>query len=118
MSESKHDDGQEEALADVAGFVLAGRPERVDDGILALAPPELRAGTRNVRELLVALALAESPTPPSPDVRTRVIATLSSRKTRRALVIVDMIHDHLDPGTLLEVPRARAVVPALKERIV
>jgi nicotinamidase-related amidase len=28
-----------------------------------------------------------------------------------------MIHDHLDPGTLLEVPRARMVVPALKQRL-
>lgn len=117
MSEPNHDDGQEEALADVAGFVLAGRPERVDDGILALAPPELRAGVREIREALAALALAEEPTPPPIDLRTRVIATISARKTRRALVIVDMIHDHLDEGALLEVPRARAVVPALRERI-
>jgi nicotinamidase-related amidase len=36
---------------------------------------------------------------------------------RRALLVIDMIHDHLDPGALLEVPRARSVVPALKERL-
>jgi nicotinamidase-related amidase len=104
-------------IDEVLAFVLAGRPERVDDGILALAPPELRVGVRLIREALAALALAEEPAEPPEDLRMRVIATISAHKTRRALVIVDMIHDHLDPGALLEVPRARAVVPALKERI-
>jgi nicotinamidase-related amidase len=119
MSDERLDraDASEEMLADVAGFVLAGRPERIEDGLLALGPPELRAGVRDVREALTALALAEEPKAPPAELKARVLATLASRKTRRALVVIDMINDHLDPGSLLEVPRARAVVPALKERI-
>jgi nicotinamidase-related amidase len=128
MSDAKTDPGaagpaapeqqaREEALADVAAFVLAGRPERVEDGLLALGPPELRAGVRAARETFAALALAEEPLAPPADVKTRVLATLASRTTRRALVVIDMINDHLQPWSLLEVPRARAVVPALKQRI-
>src|SRR5256885_222970 len=52
MSESKHDDGQEEALADVAGFVLAGRPEPVVDVVDEHDPddPDLDAwGTHAVK---------------------------------------------------------------------
>jgi nicotinamidase-related amidase len=33
------------------------------------------------------------------------------------LVVLDMINDHLAPGGPLEVPRARAIVPALKSRL-
>ncbi|HEY8073778.1 MAG TPA: isochorismatase family cysteine hydrolase [Labilithrix sp.] len=111
------EDKLEEMLADVAGFVLAGRPERIDDGLLALQPPEVRAGVREVREALTMLALAEEPKAPPADLKVRMLATIASRKTRRALVVIDMIKDHLDPGALLEVPRARMVVPALKDRI-
>jgi nicotinamidase-related amidase len=117
MTDSDKTPEHEEMLADLAGFVLAGRPERVDDGMLALVPAEFREGVRQVREALAALGLAVRPEAPRLELRVRVLATLSARPTRRALVIVDMIHDHLDPGALLEVPRARAVVPALKQRI-
>jgi nicotinamidase/pyrazinamidase len=40
-----------------------------------------------------------------------------ARKPRRALLVVDMINDHLAPGRILEVPRAREIVPALAARI-
>jgi nicotinamidase-related amidase len=116
MSDGKQDH-KEEALADLAAFVLAGRPERVDDGLLATASPETKAGIREAREALAALALAADPVAPPPELRGRLMQTLAARATRRALVVIDMIVDHLAPGSLLEVPRAREVVPALKQRI-
>lgn len=110
-------DEQEEEIADVVAFALAGRPERVEDAVLAISPPGLRAAVRDVRETLAAVALAEASASPPPELRARVLATVTSRVARRALVVIDMIVDHLEPGALLEVPRARAVVPALKKRI-
>jgi nicotinamidase-related amidase len=116
MSDAKKEN-PEEQLADVLGFALAGRPERVEDGMLALAPPDLRKGVRDVRELLAALAVSTPAAAPSADLRGRILASVEKKRARRALLVIDMINDHLEPGTLLEVPRARAVVPALKERI-
>jgi nicotinamidase-related amidase len=107
----------EDQLADLAAFVLAGRPERVEDGVLMLAPAEFRAAVRDAREALSALGRAEAPRPPPAELRARLLDSLSGRTARRALVVIDMINDHLKPGSLLEVPRARAVVPALKKRI-
>lgn len=111
---------EEEQLADAAAFVLAGRPERVDDGALSLQPPEARAAVRGVRELLSMLGRAEPAAAPPAPLRARIVDSLTKRQqrpTRRALVVIDMIKDHLSPGSLLEVPRAREVVPALKRRI-
>lgn len=104
-------------IADLVAFSLAGRPERVEDGIFGISPPELKAGVREVREVLTALALAEEPIAPPVALRARIMSTLEARVAKKALVIIDMINDHLEPGSLLEVPRARAVVPALKKRI-
>ena len=39
-------DAADEKLADLAAFVLAGRPERVEDGVLMMAAPEFRSNTR------------------------------------------------------------------------
>lgn len=108
---------QEEQLADLAAFVLAGRPERVDDGVLMMAAPAFRAAVRDAREVLATLGRAEQPSAPSAELRAKLLDSLSRRTTRRALVVIDMINDHLKPGSLLEVPRARDVVPALKKRI-
>lgn len=109
----------EEQLADLVAFALAGRPERIEDGLVALAPPEanLRQGVRDVREVFAALGRAETPQAPPSALRARLMSTLASQAARKALVIIDMINDHLQPGALLEVPRARAVVPALQKRI-
>jgi nicotinamidase/pyrazinamidase len=104
-------------LADLLGFVLAARPERVEDGMLALAPLEFREGVRHAREALATLARCAPAVAPSIELRARLVETIARRLPRRAVVVIDMIHDHLDPGALLEVPRARAVVPALKKRI-
>ncbi|MBS2015009.1 MAG: cysteine hydrolase [Deltaproteobacteria bacterium] len=119
MSDAKQDDGNpnDEAAAEVAAFVMAGRPERVDDGLLALAPPDHREAVRQTREILSMLGRAEEPKAPDASVRARILSTLAKKTTRRALVIIDMIKDHLTPGSLLEVPRARDVIPALQKRI-
>jgi nicotinamidase-related amidase len=42
---------------------------------------------------------------------------MRAQQPRRALVVCDMIVDHLTPGRPLEVPRARAIVDALARRI-
>lgn len=111
-------DAREEQAADLAAFVLAGRPERVEDGVLMMAPPELRAAVRDTREVFAALGRAEEPQAPSAELRSRILGSLTNKRTsRRALVVIDMINDHLQPGSVLEVPRAREVVPALKRRI-
>jgi nicotinamidase-related amidase len=113
-----HEDGAaEHMLADLLGFVLAARPERIEDGMLALAPPPFREGVRQTREAIATLAMCAPSAAPSVELRARLVSTVARRLPRRALVVIDMIHDHLDAGALLEVPRARAVVPALKQRL-
>jgi nicotinamidase-related amidase len=103
--------------ADLVAFVLAGRPERVEDGVLMLAPPSYRSAVRDAREVLATLGRAEAPEPPPAELRARLLATIAHQTRRRALLVIDMIRDHLAPGSLLEVPRARQVVPALRKRI-
>ena len=110
-------DAAEEQLADLAAFVLSGRPERVEDGMLMMAPPAFRAAVRDTRQVFATLGRAATPSAPSAHVRAKLVESLTRRTTRRALVVIDMINDHLKPGSLLEVPRAREVVPALKKRI-
>jgi nicotinamidase-related amidase len=67
-------------------------------------------------------AAAGAPVAPSAALRERVLESVRQRQsrsaaTRRALVVCDMINDHLTPGRPLEVPRARAIVQALARRI-
>lgn len=114
---TRDDDHLLAAMADIAAFVLAARPERIEDGMLAMAPTEFRAAVGPTREALASLGVAVPALLPPPALRSRLMKTLASHTARRALVIIDMICDHLEPGTLLEVPRAREVVPALKKRI-
>jgi len=113
------DDKKDEQVAELLAFALAGRPERIEDGIFLLpsTPPGLREAVRDTREALAALGVAEAPVAPPAALRARVLQSIESAKPRRALVVIDMINDHLQPGSLLEVPRAREVVPALKKRI-
>jgi len=111
------DTGIDLEAAELLGFVLAGRPERIEDGLLALAPPPVRIAVGQVREVVTTLGRCLAPEPPSLELRAKLLSTVTERLPKRALVVLDMIHDHLDPGTLLEVPRARAIVPALQARI-
>ncbi len=39
------------------------------------------------------------------------------KTSRRALLVVDMIRDFVDPGAPLEVPETRRILPFIKERI-
>ena len=112
--------GDEIALADLLETVLAGRPERLASAAAAqLSPPE-RAALRAATEAIAAVGLIENPAEPSAELRDRVLSTFRqrrARKPRRAFVVCDMINDHLTPGRPLEVPRARAIVPALARRL-
>jgi nicotinamidase-related amidase len=115
----------EEQIAELVAAVLAGRPERLLDTVLATEPPEVRAAFGMVTETLAALGRAVEPAigpdGPSPGLRERILATVESRRrpvARKAFLVLDMIKDHLTPGAPLEVPRARAIVPALRERLV
>jgi nicotinamidase-related amidase len=116
-AEAEAADREVEQAADLVAFVLAGRPERVEDGALLLAPPAYRSAVRDAHEVLATLGRAEAPEAPPAELRARLLATVAQQARRRALVVIDMIQDHLAPGSLLEVPRARDVVPALKKRI-
>jgi nicotinamidase/pyrazinamidase len=110
----------ESSLADLLAFVLARRPERLTLAAVAQMPPELRPAVGAVTEAIGALALAEEPAEPSEALRARVLATVRERaghRPRRALLVCDMIVDHLTPGRPLEVPRARDIVPAIATRI-
>jgi nicotinamidase-related amidase len=51
-------------------------------------------------------------------LKERVLGTLEERaKSRAALLVIDMLNDHLTPGGSVEVPRARDIVPALVARL-
>lgn len=99
-------------------MLLAGAPERVTTALAALSPEDARA-LAELRETLVALAMSAPEVAPSSELRARVLsARPSPRRPQRPVVIVlDMIRDYLQPGGPLEVPRARDIVPALRERL-
>jgi nicotinamidase-related amidase len=110
----------DEQLAELLAAVLAGRQERVLAMALAQEPVELRAAFGMVAETLAAVGLAFEPDAPSASLRDRVLASVQRRRMpspRTALVVVDMLNEHLTPGSASEVPRARAIVPALQRRL-
>jgi nicotinamidase/pyrazinamidase len=110
----------ETALADLLEFVLSGRPERLADLATAQMPASQRADLGAVTDAIAALGLALEPVAPDPALRARILASVrerSERPSRSALVVCDMINDHLTPGRTLEVPRARDIVAALASRI-
>jgi nicotinamidase-related amidase len=110
----------DDALAEVLAFVLAGRPERLSDLAAAQMPPEQQVAVRAVTETIAVLGLAEGAVRPDVALRERVLSSFRDRRARRprrALIVCDMIRDHLTPGHCVEVPRARAIVGALAKRI-
>ena len=110
----------ENALADLLELVLAGRPERLSDLAVRQMAPAQRAALRSATETAAALGLAEPALAASPSLRERVLAAAQQRieeRPRRALLVCDMIRDHLTPGRPLEVPRARNIVGALAARL-
>lgn len=110
----------EAALAELLDFVLAGRPERLSDLAVSQMAPGQRAALRSVTEAIAALGLGVACIAPSPSLRERLLASARRRladRPRKAVLVCDMIRDHLTPGRPLEVPRARAIVPALVDRL-
>jgi nicotinamidase-related amidase len=110
----------ESSLADLLAFVLAGRPEGITLATVAQMPAEVRPAVGAVTDAIGALAVVDEPVSPSDALRARILATARERlgrRTRRALIVCDMIVDHLTPGRPLEVPRARDIVPAVARHI-
>jgi nicotinamidase-related amidase len=110
----------EEPLAELLGAVLAGRQERVLATALAAEPPETRAAFGAMTDAMATLGVALEPEAPSASLRDRVLQSVAARRaprSRKALVVLDMLMDHLTPGSPSEVPRARAIVPALAARL-
>jgi nicotinamidase-related amidase len=100
-------------------MLLAGTPDRMIDALVAASPDD-QVELAALREGLVLEAMAATPTvKPRASVRDRLLATRPRprRPVRPALVVLDMIQDHLTPGRPLEVPRARDIVPALRQRL-
>jgi nicotinamidase-related amidase len=103
----------------ILSLLLAGSPARV---LAAVLPPteETRATLDGSREALAQLAWALPPVTPSVSAREALERRLAEREKpapRKALVVLDMIEDYLTPGRPLHVPRARAIIPALADRI-
>lgn len=109
----------EERAAELLAFALGARPERVTDAMLSAQPAEVKRALGPLHEALAAIGLQEAPVQPTVGLRARVLRSIAQnrRQSRAALVVVDMVNDHLVPGVALEVPRARAIVPALKARL-
>ncbi len=113
------DDPRLLAMAEIASLLLANRNEGLETAQLSILPADARTMVKAVRETLAAVGRQEAPVEPPAALRARIMASVGARlsPTRSALLVVDMICDHLEPGTVLEVPRAREIVPALKARI-
>jgi nicotinamidase/pyrazinamidase len=110
----------EEDASALLELALAGRPDRVVDVLLQAQSPEVRAAYGAMAESLGALGRAEESVSPSAGLRARVLESVAKRKSgavRSAVLVLDMLNDHLTPGRPLEVPRAREVVPALSVRL-
>lgn len=105
--------GREQLLA----MLLARTPDHVVDALAA--SPEDATALAALRRDLADLALAPPPAAPPPHLRRRVLGRhpRPRRPAHPVLVVLDMINDHLTPGRPLEVPRARAIVPALRARL-
>jgi nicotinamidase-related amidase len=104
--------------SNIFAALLARTPSRVVDAMAATNPDDA-ADLIECRELMVDLALSAPAVAPSTSLRARLLAAhpRPRRPTRPVLIVLDMIHDHLTPGSPLEVPRASLIVPALKLRI-
>ena len=98
--------------------LFARTPTRVVDALASLSPDDA-ADLVECRELMVDLALSAPPVAPSAAARARLLASRPRprRPQRPVMIVLDMIQDHLTPGSPVEVPRASLIIPALKSRI-
>src|SRR4029078_5321926 len=106
--------GKEQLLA----MQLQGTPDRFLDAMVSPSAEDT-ADLIEIRETLADLALSEQIVAPPPRLLARILASARRplRPTRPVLMVLDMIEDHLTPGRPLEVPRARTIVPALRDKI-
>lgn len=102
--------------AQLLGFALVPRPDRLAVPAIEQVPVALRPEVTKLGSELATLGLTSGLERPSAGLRARILAS-AAKTSRKALLVVDMVCDHLTPGSLLEVPRAREVVPALAKRI-
>ena len=87
-------------------------------GLLQLESAATKEEAAKIADTLAALALALPAEPLQDGLRERIAASLRGvRKARSAVLVIDMLNDHLTPGLPLEVARARAIVPALVSRL-
>jgi len=109
----------DEKVADLLAVLLAGRSDQLADLALGDLAGPLAPDLAAMREGLAAMALSQDPVAPSAGLRARILKSVVDKtvEARRALVVIDMQNDALNPGGPLEVPRARAIVPALAARI-
>jgi nicotinamidase-related amidase len=109
----------DDAVADLLAFAFSGRRERLTDLALSSVPAPARATLPILHDTLATLGLADPPMAPSAALRARLLASFKKRslEPKAALVVIDMLKDHLTPGRPSEVPRARNIVPALRTRI-
>jgi nicotinamidase-related amidase len=106
-------------LQSIIDRILAATPARAVDAALA-GKGEALAEVDAVREAVASLGLALAPVAPSPAARARLAAALDALPEftpKTAVVVVDMLVDHLTPGCALEVARARNIVPAMRQRL-
>jgi nicotinamidase-related amidase len=106
----------EDTKAEILGFALVPRPDRVATMAVEQLPAELRGEAVRLQTELATLAIPGTGEKPSAELRARILAS-AARPLRKAMLVIDMVCDHLTPGSLLEVPRAREVVPALAKRL-
>lgn len=100
-------------------MLLAGTPARVVDALQGTSPEAL-AEVDALRETLGCLGLALPPVSLSSGARARLeaaLAALPSPARRPALVVMDMLVDHLTPGSSLHVPRAVEILPAMERAL-
>lgn len=119
MSDAPDSDAPDELWAEVSSLLFAARHPRIEGLVLEMQPPPVVDAFHAARETAAALGLALPPEAPPPALRERILATLAEKRRapRQALLVLDMLVDHLAPGGALEVPRARDIVPALSKRI-
>jgi nicotinamidase-related amidase len=111
-------------VAELLGLLLRSGPDHVTQCLLERESPEVRAEAGRVADAFAAQALALEPAELAKDeagrdpLKARILQSLAAADARKsALLVIDMLNDHLTPGGPLEVPRARDIVPAMKAQL-
>jgi nicotinamidase/pyrazinamidase len=109
----------DEAMAELFALVVSGRADPLVDVALSDAPTPVKNEFRAIREAFATVGLEANPIAPSAPLRARILGSIDARAlpARKAMLVIDMLNDHLTPGLPLEVPRARGIVPALSARL-